>query len=193
MESALAQNLPLHVCGWLWLAWVFFWVVSSQFTLKTKKDETYQRFQHTVPTAIGVVTIFHEGRIPELSLGMLYDGAALAWSGVALTAAGHVFSIWARVHLGKYWSGTVALKVDHKIVDTGPYRLVRHPIYTGLLTAALGSAMAAGTAEAFIGLAIMIAGYAVKWKREEKIMLSEFGPAYADYMKRTKVIIPYIY
>jgi protein-S-isoprenylcysteine O-methyltransferase Ste14 len=187
------DNLPLHVCGWLWLAWIFYWVVSAQFTLKTKRHETFARLQHTIPTAIGVVTIFNEGRVPELSWGRLHDCAALAWSGVALTVAGHAFSVWARIHLGKYWSGTVALKVDHKIIDTGPYALVRHPIYTGLLTSALGSAIAAGTKEAFVGLFIMIAGYIVKWKREEKIMLSEFGAAYADYMKRTKVIVPFLY
>jgi protein-S-isoprenylcysteine O-methyltransferase Ste14 len=187
------HNLPLHICGWLWLAWVFYWVVSSQFVLKTKKNEGIARLQHTIPTMIGIVTIFNEGRVPELSWGPLYDCLFLSWLGVPLTIAGHAFSIWARIHIGKYWSGTVALKKDHKIVDTGPYHLVRHPIYTGLLTSALGSAMAAGTIEAFAGLAVMIVGYIIKWKREEKIMLSEFGPAYADYTKRTKVIVPYIY
>lgn len=185
-------SLPLEICGWLWMAWIFYWVISAQFVLKTKKNETIARLQHTIPTLIGVLTIFYGPGIPPLSWGPLYDIPALAWLGVPVTAAGHAFSIWARVHLGKYWSGTVALKHDHKIVDTGPYRLVRHPIYTGLLLSAFGSAMAAGTKEAFVGFAVMIVGYIIKWKREENLMLQEFGPAYSDYMKRTKTIIPFV-
>lgn len=185
--------LPLQVCGALWCGWVFYWVVSAQFTLKMTKNETFQRLQHTVPTLIGILTIFYGHEIQALDWGQLYTNAAVAWLGVFVTAAGHAFSIWARIHLGKYWSGTVALKYEHKIIDTGPYAFVRHPIYTGLLTSALGSAMATGTKEAFAGFAIMILGYIVKWKREEKLMLQEFGLAYADYMKRTKTIIPYLY
>jgi protein-S-isoprenylcysteine O-methyltransferase Ste14 len=177
----------------LWAGWIIYWIASSQFVLKTKKYETWQRFQHTVPTTIGIVTIFFGPESDVFDWGPLYDIPLVAWLGVLVTGAGHVFSIWARIHLGKYWSGTVALKHDHKIVDTGPYHLVRHPIYTGLLSSAFGSAMAAGTKEAFFGIAVMIVGYVIKWKREEKIMLEEFGPAYADYMKRTKVIIPYLY
>ena len=183
---------PINICGLLWLAWMFCWIVSAQFVLKMKKNEHIQRLQHTVPTAFGMLAIFHQGQIPELSWGALYDSAALAWTGVALTATGHAFSGWARVHIGKYWSGTVALKEGHKLVTTGPYAFVRHPIYTGLLTSVLGSAMAAGTREAFAGFAVMIVGYIIKWRREEKLMRQEFGQEYADYMARTKAIIPYV-
>ncbi len=176
----------------MWLGWIIYWIASSQFVLKTKKSETWQRL-HFPPTTIGVLTVFFGPGIDIFNWGPLYDGALIGWFGVLVTAAGHGFSIWARIHIGKYWSGTVALKEDHRIVDTGPYRLVRHPIYTGLLSAVLGTAMAAGTKEAFFGFAVMIPGYIIKWKREEKIMLGEFGPAYADYMRRTKVIIPFVF
>ena len=186
-------NPPFYVCCALWIGWILYWLVSSQFVLKTKKNETWQRLQHTIPTTIGVMTIFYGPAIDIFNWGKLYDSVIIGWLGVLVTAAGHAFSIWARIHIGKYWSGTVALKHDHKIIDTGPYGLVRHPIYTGLLSGALGTAMAAGTKEAFFGVAIMIPGYILKWKREEKIMLAEFGQGYADYMKRTKVIIPYVY
>jgi protein-S-isoprenylcysteine O-methyltransferase Ste14 len=182
----------LLACAWLWAAWAFIWVVTAQFTLKMKKNETVARLQHTVPTFIGLVTVFHNGQVPEIALGQAYDSDILRWMGVAVTILGHAFSIWARKHLGKYWSGTVALKHGHKIIDTGPYALVRHPIYTGLLLASFGSAMAAGTCEAFIGVAIMIPAYWIKWRREEKIMTQEFGAQYTAYMARTKAIIPYV-
>jgi protein-S-isoprenylcysteine O-methyltransferase Ste14 len=183
---------PLHICGLLWAIWIVYWIASAAFTLKTKKNEGIARLQHTAPTAFALFAVFHEGRIPELSWGQLHDIAALAWFGVALTVSGLCFSAWARVHLGKYWSGTVALKEGHRLVDTGPYRLVRHPIYTGLLFAALGSALAAGTVEALAGVVVMVPAYIIKWRREERLMLGELGVAYADYMKRTKAIIPYV-
>lgn len=186
------MSIELSICAWLWAGWAFLWVVTAQFTLKMKKNEGLARLQHTVPTFIGLVTVFHSGQIPEISLGPVYDSEFLRWAGVAVTVAGHAFSIWARRHLGKYWSGTVALKHDHKIVDTGPYALVRHPIYTGLLLAAFGSAMAAGTIEALLGVAVMLPAYWIKWRREEKIMTQEFGAAYDAYRARTRAIIPYL-
>ncbi len=191
--QSIAHASALQVCGWLWIAWIFYWTVSSQFVLKTKKNETFQRLQHTIPTLVGIMTIFYGTEIPALSWGPLYAKGVVNWIGVPVTLAGHLFSIWARIHLGKYWSGTVALKYGHKIVDTGPYRFVRHPIYTGLLSSVLGSAIAAGTIQAFCGFLVMIVGYYIKWKREEKIMRSEFGADYVNYMKRTKAIIPFVY
>jgi protein-S-isoprenylcysteine O-methyltransferase Ste14 len=177
----------------LWIGWIFVWIVFANFTLKMKRNEGLARLQHTVPTTLGLLLIFHDGPdLAFLSLGRLHDCAALAWFGAALTAAGQGFSIWARVHLGKYWSGTVALKEGHKIVSSGPYAVVRHPIYTGLLSAALGSALAAGTKEAMLGILILFPSYALKWRREEKLMLGEFGAEYEAYRKRTKAIIPYL-
>lgn len=189
----LSSITPLDVCGWLWLAWLFIWIVAAPFSLKKKQDEKNARLQHTIPTIFGIVTVFHHGEVPALDWGALYDSAALKYAGIALTVAGHAFSIWARLHLGKYWSGTVALKEGHKIISTGPYAFVRHPIYTGLFLAVLGSAMAAATIEAFVGLAVMFCGYIVKWRREEKLLIGEFGQEYRDYMARTKAIIPYIF
>lgn len=184
--------LPLDLCGWLWIGWAFIWVVSANFTLKTKKRETIARLQHTIPTTFGLIAIFHRGAVPELDWGRLHDSLALAWAGFALTVIGHGFSIWARVHLGKYWSGTVALKQDHKLISSGPYALVRHPIYTGLLLAVFGSALAAGTIEAMASFIIMVPAYVIKWRREERLMRQEFGAAYDDYSRGTKAIIPYV-
>ncbi len=184
---------PLDLCEFLWLAWVLFWVAAAPFTLRAKKREGLARLQHSVPTAFGMVAVFHRGAVHGLDWGPLYHSAAAAWFGLLLTAAGQAFSVWARIHIGKYWSGTVALKKGHKIIDTGPYALVRHPIYTGLLAAALGSAMAAGTREAFAGVIVMIAAYAIKWRREEKLLLQEFGADYEAYRRRTRTIIPWLY
>ncbi len=183
---------PLDICGWLWMAWAFYWVVSANFTLKTKKNETIARLQHTIPTFFGMVAIFHRGSVPALDWGHLHHCIPVAWLGVLITLAGQGFAVWARIHLGKYWSGTVALKENHKLVTSGPYAFVRHPIYTGLLSAVLGSAMAAGTWEALAGFAAMVPAYILKWKREEWVMSREFGTEYDSYKKRTKAILPFL-
>ena len=92
-----------------------------------------------IPLGAGFWLIFHSDK-PYFA-GWLYDSPAIGWTGTALTAAGLLFTVWARTHLGKYWSGIITLKQVHKLIRTGPYRIVRHPIYTGFLTAALGSAI----------------------------------------------------
>ena len=183
---------PLAICSWLWAFWALVWVVSANFTLKTKQYEKIARLQHTVPTTFALIAIFFSRDIPELDWGRLHNSEIIAWLGVVLTALGHGFSFWARRHLGKYWSGTVALKENHKLIDTGPYALVRHPIYTGLLLAVFGSALAAGTVQAVVAFCIMVPAYIIKWRREEKLMRQEFGQEYAAYMQRTKAIIPYV-
>ena len=187
-----AMFTPLDICGWLWMAWALYWVISANFTLKTKKNETIARLQHTIPTFFGMVAIFHRHSVPAIDWGRWHDSAAIAWIGTVITLAGQAFAVWARIHLGKYWSGTVALKENHRLVTSGPYALVRHPIYTGLLSAVLGSALAAGTVEALAGFAVMIPAYILKWKREEWLMSLEFGAEYAAYKARTKAIIPFI-
>lgn len=187
----LSPMLPLKTCGLLWGIWLFYWVASAQFTLKQKKREGIARIQHTIPTFIGVFSVFHQTWEHPL-FGQAIAAIPVKWLGVAIVAAGHTFAFWARIHLGKYWSGTVALKEGHKIISTGPYGMVRHPIYTGLLSAILGSAVAAGGLDGFIGFAIMIPAYIIKWKREEKLLIGEFGQEYRDYMKKTPAIVPFV-
>jgi protein-S-isoprenylcysteine O-methyltransferase Ste14 len=177
----------------MWLLVGLYWLIAAQFTLKTRWIEGVARLQHTVPTTLGLVMLFQQGGIPQLDWGPLYSFPPLAWAGMALTALALGLGVWARLHIGKYWSGTVTLKREHKIIDTGPYRFVRHPIYAALLAAALGTGFAAETRSAFAGVVILVAAYILKLKREEKMMLGEFGQDYADYMKRTAALLPKIY
>lgn len=189
----LADISALELCGWLWLGWFFYWVVAAQFVLKRKWDENLRRLQHTVPTLFALIAIFHDGRVPALNWGTFHNLDALKYLGIALTAAGHAYSVWARLHLGKYWSGTVALKESHRLITTGPYAYVRHPIYTGLFLAVIGTVLAAATWAAATGFIVMLAAHYIKWKREEKLMIQEFGQEYRDYMNKTKAIVPFIF
>ena len=116
----------------------------------------------------------------------------LGWLMVGGVVAGFVFCWWARLHLGAMWSGTVTRKDDHHIVDTGPYSLVRHPIYTGLIVSALAQAVLVARLSAFAGAALMALGFYVKARLEESFLRQELGPeAYDAYRVRVPMLIPW--
>jgi len=114
------------------------------------------------------------------------------WIGVIFCGIGIVFTIWARMHLGKNWSGIPKLKENHELVIMGPYRFVRHPIYTGVILALIGSALAGGIAWVLICLvfSVMFIG---RVSVEEKLMQHQFPNQYPEYKKRTKALIPFIF
>ena len=115
------------------------------------------------------------------------------YPGLLMVAAGFAIAIWARVHLGRYWSGIITLKEGHKVVDTGPYRFVRHPIYTGWLLAALGSAIIAGTVDGFAGVELLTLAFVVKLHREERLLTAELGDEYRRYTDRVpSAILPWL-
>ncbi len=119
--------------------------------------------------------------------------AALGWGLVALEAASFGFAWWARVHLGRLWSGMITLREGHRVVDSGPYRLVRHPIYTGFLGAAWTFALASGGVASLIGAAALTAQMAWKARREERFLRQELGAeAYDAYAARTPMLIPFL-
>jgi len=105
---------------------------------------------------------------------------------------GHSFAWWARLHLGKLWSGRVTRKEGHRVVDTGPYALVRHPIYTGLLLAFVGSALARGEWRGVLAVLIVLAALWRKLRLEEKWMREQFGENYQQYSRRVAALVPFV-
>ncbi len=112
--------------------------------------------------------------------------------GIILCAAGIAFLVWARQHLGGNWSQTVSVKVEHELVTSGPYRYVRHPMYTGGLIACIGSAIVCGGAFVFL---LVILGPLFLWRvgAEDKLMEQQFPNEYPSYKKRTKALIPFVW
>jgi protein-S-isoprenylcysteine O-methyltransferase Ste14 len=116
----------------------------------------------------------------------------MAWTGTFLCVIGLAFTVWARATLGRNWSGTVTLKESHELVDRGPYRLVRHPIYTGLLTMFVATVIALGHLAGIIGAVLVFVSFWIKLSHEEKLMLKQFPDQYAAYQQRVKRIIPFL-
>ncbi len=182
--------LLTNIC--LWLAWGVYWFVCARFVARTKSSETWRaRLSHLVPLGIGFFLVFHDRR-DTLICGRLYESRAAEIAGDIITAAGLSFAIWARVHLGRYWSAMVTIKQGHELIRSGPYRWVRHPIYTGFLVGLLGSAITVSTGDAFIGLAVVVATCMVKIRREERLLTAEFGDSYRQFQRDVPMLLPFI-
>ena len=188
------KDFHQNIFAILWVAWFLCWYIAAFGTKRTVRHESLaSRLGHVVPLMIGVWLIAS----PNPPLGAL-DHRIIAgswvtyWSFAALTAAGLLFTVWARVHLGRNWSGTVTVKEEHTLITSGPYAAVRHPIYTGLLTALLASALAGGSWRELIGFLISCAALWRKLRLEETWMEQTFGDAYIAYKSRVRALIPFI-
>jgi protein-S-isoprenylcysteine O-methyltransferase Ste14 len=176
----------------MWLAWLVYWFVAALFVSSRKFTEGhFSRLLHTIPLGIGFWLIFHGGGASVV--GRLVKSPLIRWVGTALAVFGLSFTVWARVHLGKYWSGIITLKEDHKLIRTGPYQLVRHPIYTGFVVAALGSALAIGTGDALIGFGLILAALVFKIHREEAVLIHEFGDEYRVFQTEVAALLPFVW
>lgn len=127
-----------------------------------------------------------------LTVPLLPHNLATFWLGFMLVLAGIALSITARVSLGGNWSGIVTLKQDHELVCRGPYRLVRHPIYTGILTAILGTAIAQGELRSLLAVALVAAAFVRKIGVEETFLAEAFGDAYDRYRREVPALIPFV-
>jgi protein-S-isoprenylcysteine O-methyltransferase Ste14 len=178
----------------LWLAWVLYWLISAVGNKTTARRESYAAgFRYRIPTAVGALLLFLPGRNPWMTLRFMPDLAIVDWLGVIFVVLGLGFTIWARVHLGSNWSGIVTVKKDHQLVRTGPYRWVRHPIYTGLLLALLGIALALGQWRGLIGFAFLVLAFVLKLRFEEQWMVETFGDEYARYKREVAALVPGVY
>jgi len=176
----------------IWIVWWMYWLISARFTARTKGSESWlARMTHLVPWGLAFFLIFHDPH-DAIFYGIIYRLRWLQAVGAAVTAAGLLFAVWARVHLGKYWSAMITLKDEHKLIRTGPYRFVRHPIYTGFIAGAIGSAITIGSGDAWVGAAILMPTYLVKIWREEKFLSAEFGEEYGRFRREVAMIVPFV-
>jgi protein-S-isoprenylcysteine O-methyltransferase Ste14 len=184
-----------YAIRFLWLACAAYWLLSASKVKATARQESIaSRAAHLVPMTIVILLLIAPPGLPWGFLGgrMLPGGPAMHWIGVAVVAAGLTFAVWARRHLGTNWSGTVTVKSDHKLVRSGPYRFVRHPIYSGGLLAVAGTAIARGEWHALLALLILFATCWWKLQREERWMGETFGEDYAKYRAEVSALIPFV-
>ena len=112
------------------------------------------------------------------------------WAATLIIAIGLLFAVWARIHLGRNWSGSVTIKQEHELITSGPYAIVRHPIYTGLLLALIGTAMARAEWRGLLAVLIATAALWRKFRVEERWMTEQFGQQYKAYGARVPALVP---
>jgi protein-S-isoprenylcysteine O-methyltransferase Ste14 len=183
---------PSLIFAIIWIAWVVSWIAAAFWSNRTeKRAATRDVWAAYVLMFAGSLLLLHSTRrlLHEPRLWHVGYGGAYALAG--LTLAGLLFAWWARIHLGRLWSGRITLKADHHVVDTGPYGLVRHPIYTGLIVSLLATAAAQATATGLVGTALIVVGLWLKARAEERFLTAELGAdAYGAYRRRVPMLVP---
>ncbi|HEY7611144.1 MAG TPA: isoprenylcysteine carboxylmethyltransferase family protein [Alphaproteobacteria bacterium] len=181
---------------WLaWGSWAMSWAAAAAWSDRaTAGRGGREALIYYVPIVGGAVLMFGFGFDRFVPAALTWRiGAEAAWAMVALAVAGFLFAWWARLHLGRLWSSGVTRKEAHRVVDTGPYALVRHPIYTGLYVALAATALLRGTAPAALGAAAMAFGWYVKARIEERFLRQELGAeAYDAYARRVPMLVPFL-
>ena len=184
----------LVICGNLWTAWWLSWVALAFGTKKTLQRESFaSRLSYTVFAFAGIWTLFLGHRLRGfLTVAVLPDWPWIGWLGLGITVLGFAVTYWARWTLGRNWSSNVTVKVGHELIRTGPYRFVRHPIYTGMMVAAAGTAMALNQRRGIIAFVLLWISFTLKRMKEEEFMRQTFGTQYDDYARTTGAIFPFL-
>lgn len=178
----------------IWLTWLGYWWYSAKDVKRTRVPEPFSsQVRHRTPVILGVLLFAVPGLWPEaLSRRFVPAAPIVPVLGTVVLATGLCFSVWARRHLGRNWSSQVVVKEDHALVRTGPYRLVRHPIYTGILLGFFGMALAIGQWRALAGFFCFVISFGIKSRLEEARMRETF-PSYEQYRRETRALIPFVY
>jgi protein-S-isoprenylcysteine O-methyltransferase Ste14 len=181
-----------HSITTLWLTWLIYWCVAAISAKKTRcRESVASRLSHILPLALGIGLLLSSHVVDGwLAVRFLPRSRGWFWLGFTLVVLGLAFSIAARVWLGGNWSGTVTLKQDHELIRSGPYRWVRHPIYTGLLIALVGSTIALGEWRGLVGLALITVAFLRKIGVEEQFLMQQFADAYTRYRAEVPALFP---
>jgi protein-S-isoprenylcysteine O-methyltransferase Ste14 len=188
----MAKTTGLIILG-CWIILIAYWTVSAagQKPVADRQSRLSQlpyRFLY----GIGILLFVYPGIHQQWSLTLTPTPDWVRVAGAAICGLGLIFTLWARRTLGGNWSGDVTFKQGHNLIRTGPYRLVRHPIYTGLLVMFLGTAVNSGLVCSWVGLLVVAISFWIKLKQEEKIMLKHFPDTYPAYQKQVKALVPFI-
>jgi len=179
----------------MWSAWLLYWIVSARnVKAPLRRESVLSRWAHLGPLILCAYLLL--GGVPmwpALTSPLLARTAQTFWIAATVTAAGLLFTVWARCHIGSNWSADVTIKSGHELITTGPYALVRHPIYTGLLMAFAGSAFAVAELRGALAFAIAFLALWRKLKLEERYLREQFGSAYRTYAQRVAAIVPFLF
>jgi Isoprenylcysteine carboxyl methyltransferase (ICMT) family len=185
---------PTKLLTIIWLAWVISWIVASFWSGRTKAHVPIsEAWVYWLPIVFGSIMLLP---VTERELGarqLYHPGESGTYLAAAIVVIGISFTWWGRIHLGRFWSNAITHKEDHRIIDTGPYGVVRHPIYTGQIIGLFASGLAIATWTAMVGVLLIAFGQWQKARLEERFLSAELGAeAYGAYSRRVPMIVPFL-
>jgi protein-S-isoprenylcysteine O-methyltransferase Ste14 len=185
---------PNQILELIWIVWLVSWVLASFWSARTKAQVgSAEAWMYRAPQIVGGIllvpytgTMLGEPQIWHVG----YGGAVVL---ALVMVAGLAFTWWARIYLGRLWSSAITRKEDHTVVDSGPYAVVRHPIYTGIIIALVATAAVEGRLSAVVGAALIIVSFWLKARSEERFLAAELSAdAYSAYRRRVPMLVPFL-
>ena len=175
-----------------WLVFLVYWIVAAFSGNKMRSPETPAR--RLIYWGLIVISLILFNANPRyfgpLNMRFVRRGFWIASTAALLTVAGIAFAIWARNHIGRFWSGSVAIREDQQLIRSGRYSCIRHPIYTGIMVALAGTTLAVGNYRALLAFLLILVSLIYKARLEESLLTREFGPAFDDHRRHTGFFLP---
>jgi protein-S-isoprenylcysteine O-methyltransferase Ste14 len=183
---------PSSAIAAAWLVWLVTWVLAAGWSARTASHHDLGAESPSRVLTLAAVVMILASYWPVGQATLWRVSPEISWTMFCFVLLGLGFTWAARLHLGPLWSSTSAPTEDHRIVDTGPYGIVRHPVYAGLLLAALATAIESGRLEAMAGALTLVAAVSLRAKLEERLLRRDLGEdAYANYRRRVPMLIPF--
>ncbi len=182
----------MQICGYIWLAFYTLWILAALRTKRAvERADWRSRLYYYVPIVLGYYLMFgFRFDVGWLQHRLIPRTQAMAIAAIVVTLAGMAFAAWARAYLGSNWSSVPTIKEQHQLIRGGPYRLVRHPIYSGILLALMGTFLANGKIRGALAVVLLWIGWQLKSRVEEQFMVRTFGAEYEDYRRTTGALFP---
>jgi protein-S-isoprenylcysteine O-methyltransferase Ste14 len=192
--GALTMNqIASHIVVACWCVFVLVWFIYAFRTKRiVERQNVASMLAHRIPIGLGWWMLLYPKLREPMNLQILPRATLLQITAAAICICGLVFTVWARQTLAGNWSSDVTFKQDHELIRTGPYHIVRHPIYTGLLVMCLGSSILTGQLRGVIGVLLVAVGFWIKLSQEERLMLQHFPDAYPNYKSEVKALVQFV-
>jgi protein-S-isoprenylcysteine O-methyltransferase Ste14 len=192
--NVLAISGKIDFPPFCWGLFTLVWVISAFSVKPTKEHQNWGSRLITVSLmVIAILLLAGIISVCGLNTRILRDTFASQIIGDSIMLAGLVTAIWAHFSLGSNWSAAITFKEGHELIERGPYRFVRHPMYTGMLLMVLGTAIAVGRISALVAVTVFFFTVWQKLRQEEALLMKRFPEAYQRYMSRTKVLVPFLF
>ena len=191
----MSNSQLLRVLEWTWSAFGVYWLIAARRGKSAQTSESpIYRILRILLLGITFTLLFARwAAVGVLGRSIVPPSLVIAYIGFVMSLAGMAIAVWARISLGQYWSDKIVLKVDHRLIRSGPYARMRHPIYSGVLLGIAGTAVVVNQWRGVLAFVLLFTNYLIKAKREENILAAAFPEEFADHKSRAGFLLPRLY